>query len=77
MKDKLINYLDIKYNKYGVTVEEIEYMVTAGLEYGLDPEIVRENADRQLADEYIGITEDDVFVRAVKKYDNTEEKFIQ
>jgi len=52
MKNNIINQLYKKYHKYGVTKEEIEYIVSAGLEYGLDPEIVRENADRQLEEEY-------------------------
>ena len=53
-KETMIEKLLQKYNKYGATVEEISYMVEAGFDNDLEPEIVFANADMQLSEEHKG-----------------------
>ena len=53
-RDTMIEKLLQKYSKNGVTVEEITYMVEAGFDNDLEPEIILENADMQLSEEYKG-----------------------
>lgn len=53
-KETMIEKLLQKYSKNGVTVEEITYMVEAGFDNDLEPEIILENADMQLSEEYKG-----------------------
>ena len=53
-KNTMIKKLLEKYSNYGVTEEEIVYMVEAGFDSELEPEIIFANADMQLAEEHKG-----------------------
>lgn len=53
-KEIMIEKLLQKYSKYGVTLEEITYMVETGFDNDLAPEIIFENTDMQLSEEYKG-----------------------
>lgn len=52
-RDTMIKKLLQKYSKYGVSVEEITYMVEAGFDNDLEPEIIYSNCDAQLAEEHL------------------------
>ena len=49
----MIEKLLQKYNKYGVTEEEVAYMVDAGFDNDLEPEYIYSNCDSQLAEEHL------------------------
>ena len=53
-KEMMIENLLQKYSKYGASLEEITYMVEAGFDNDLEPEIIFTNADMQLSEEYKG-----------------------
>ena len=52
-RDTMIKKLYEKYSKYGVSVEEITYMVEAGFDNDLEPDYIYDNCDSQLATEYL------------------------
>lgn len=49
----MIEKLLQKYSNYGVTEEEVVYMIEAGFDNELEPEIIFANADMQLAEEHL------------------------
>ena len=52
-KEIMIEKLLQKYGKYGVTVEEITYMVEAGFDNELESDYIYSNCNYQLATEYL------------------------
>lgn len=52
-KETMIEKLLHKYSKYGVSVEEITYMVEAGFDNELEPDYIYSNCDSQLATEHL------------------------
>ncbi len=53
-KEFMIEKLLQKYSSCDVTEEEITFMVEAGFDNDLEPEIVFANADNQLSEEHKG-----------------------
>ena len=53
-QNKMIDVLFQKYSRFGVSMEEITYMIETGFDNDLAPEIIFENADFQLSEEYKG-----------------------
>ncbi|MBR5596362.1 MAG: hypothetical protein IKW30_03030 [Lachnospiraceae bacterium] len=52
-KEMMIEKLLQKYNKYGISVEEITYMVEAGFDNDLEPDYIYSNCVSQLAEEHL------------------------
>ena len=53
-KNTMIKKLLEKYSNYGVTKEEITYMVETGFDNDLEPEYIMQNITEQLNEEYKG-----------------------
>lgn len=65
-KDEITERLLTYYRPYGVSEEQITNMIDTGIEADIAPEVVLYNVFCQLAEEYVGASEAEVFDGAVK-----------